>query len=296
MMLDKIITLTGADDWNRLRFTAMERSLRAVGCHLPVWVIPFDEKRFALPPNSTYWENQELIRWFAQKKASNKLRKYQTLLVGNYHFVDTDIVFLRNPETVLAPYGGFVTSDCHWNNPEGNTYTEQSLRMFKEKTTTWQKSVFNSGQYACDRALYTLEELQRTCELPEFAPTCLYYRLRDQFALNMLVNTTDVQVTNLTLPPLCMESTWAGDYDDDRYAHYWQQEARKPYIIHWAGVPMNQPRPINGLFYEFLTRAEREEWNQQVQRKYAPKRVPQKYGVFQPVAVRFKKAYQALFS
>ncbi len=294
MKLDKIITLTGADDWNRLRFIAMERSLRAVGCTLPVRVIPFDDNRFPLPANSTWWEDKELTGWLAEKKASNKLRKYQTLLVANYHFVDTDIVFLKNPEPVLAPYHGFITSDGHWNNPQGNTYTEQSLKMFKAKTTTWQKSVFNSGQYACDEALYSLRELQHTCERPEFAPTCLYYRLRDQFAMNMLVNTTDVRVTNLTLPPLCMESTWAGDYDDDQYEQYWQEEDRKPYIIHWAGIAMNKYRPINKLFYDFLTAKEKSEWDTLVLARYLPKRAHRKYGIFQPVAVRLKKAYEGL--
>ena len=39
MKLEKIITLASAPV--RLRLLAMVRSLRAVGCQLPVWVIPY---------------------------------------------------------------------------------------------------------------------------------------------------------------------------------------------------------------------------------------------------------------
>ena len=33
----------------------MERSLRAVGCDLPLLVIPYDEDLFELPPNAEWW-------------------------------------------------------------------------------------------------------------------------------------------------------------------------------------------------------------------------------------------------
>lgn len=110
----------------------------------------------------------------------------------------------------------------------------------------------------------------------------------------MLVNHASVSIKNVSLPPLCMESTWAGDYDTEDFERYWQDEARKPYIMHWAGIHMNKPRPINRLFYDFLTHSERQEWDQQVSRRYAPKSVRQKYGVFQPTAIRLKRAYDVL--
>jgi hypothetical protein len=293
MIIDKIITLTSSDNWNRLRFLAMERSLRAVGCNLPIWVIPYDDQRFELPENSVWWEIPELTQWLVTNYGNHRMRKYQCFTVANYQFVDTDIIFLRNPVTVLNSYSGFITSDGHWHNPQNNTYTDTSLKLFKAKTTTWQKAVFNSGQFACDQILYTIPQLQHTCTQPDFIDTCLLYKTRDQFAINLLVNYSDVPVTNLTLPPLCMESTWAGDYDGD-YLHYWQDENRKPYIMHWAGVHMNEPRPINQLFYSFLTEAEREEWDGMVAEKYSPKRIKHKYGLFQPAAIRIKKAYEVL--
>jgi hypothetical protein len=47
MKIEKIITL--ANNKVRLRFLAMERSLRATGCQLPLLVIPYDDKLFELP-------------------------------------------------------------------------------------------------------------------------------------------------------------------------------------------------------------------------------------------------------
>src|SRR5437764_440818 len=57
MKLERIITL--ANRKFRVRFAAMERSLRAVGCALPISVIPYDNERFDLPKNSEWWECPE---------------------------------------------------------------------------------------------------------------------------------------------------------------------------------------------------------------------------------------------
>lgn len=159
MKIEKIITLTSADDWNRLRFLAMERSLRAVGCDLPLWVIPFDEKRFDLPENAIWVMDENLFKWLNANSAHPLTRKYICLLYANYHFVDTDIIFLKNPQQVLKEYKGFITSCGHWNNPHNQTYTNQSLQLLKSKSSLWQKNVFNSGQFACDIALYTHHSL-----------------------------------------------------------------------------------------------------------------------------------------
>jgi hypothetical protein len=78
--------------------------------------------------------------------------------------------------------------------------------------------------------------------------------------LVLLANLTGVPIHNLTLPPTCMESTWAGDYAAESYENFWRDEARKPYLIHWAGCNMCEPRAIDSLFTQFLTAEERKEW------------------------------------
>jgi hypothetical protein len=255
MKLERIITL--ANRSVRLRFAAMERSLRATGCRLPLGVIPYDEQRFELPPNAAWWELPDVLAWLAAEKTHPAMRKYQCLLAANYHYVDADVIFLRNPEEVLGPHAGFVTSCCHWRDG-GHTTTEESQRVLTAKSTTWRKATFNSGQFACDRALYTFEELKRTAE--KFAATCLRLPYHEQPGLNLLVHEAGVEVTNLTLPPQAMESTWAGDYAGG-YEEYWSDARRKPYLIHWAGTAMDAGRPIDKLFYNYLTAAEKKEWD-----------------------------------
>lgn len=83
------------------------------------------------------------------------MRKYQCLTTSNYQFVDTDICFLRSPEEVLHPLTGFITSCGHWHNTE-HTCTSESQRWVANRSTVWQRDVFNSGQFACDRSLYTV--------------------------------------------------------------------------------------------------------------------------------------------
>lgn len=263
MELDKIITL--ANEPFRLRFVALERSLRATGCDLPLWVIPYDNRRFELPKNSSWWTIDPICQWLESEKSDPITRKYQCLTVANYQFVDADVVFLRNPREVLARAEGFITSCCHWSNPN-HTFTTESREVLCAKSTAWQRLVFNSGQFACDRALFTFEELKRQCLLPQHVRTCLRLTY-EQPAIVLLANLSGVPIRNLTLPPTCMESTWAGDYIEEGYERYWSDESRKPYLIHWAGCKMSEPRAIDRLFLDFLTAKERAEWDEQVAAK-----------------------------
>jgi hypothetical protein len=260
MKLEKIITL--ANKPVRLRLLGMERSLRATGCDLPLLVIPYDEKQFDLPPNATWWTTP-LRDWLQQERTHPTMAKYQCLTVGNYQYVDSDVVFLRNPETVLANEEGFVTSCGHWHNMD-QTFTTESLPFLQARTTCWPRNVFNTGQYACDRVLYTEDEIKRTCLDPRHIETTLRFRFHEQPGVNLLVNLSDVPINNLTLPPTCMESTWAGDYEQPGYERYWQDEKRKPYLIHWAGRLMWEPRAIDPLFTQYLTRDELKEWEEEV--------------------------------
>lgn len=260
MKIDKIITL--ANRQVRLRMLAMERSLRAVGCDLPLWIIPYDNDRFDLPPNAMWWEVPEVTEWLARRSARPVMRKYQCLTTSGFQFVDADVCFLRDPIHVLENQHGFVTSCGHWNNP-GHTVTLESERYARTQSTIWQSRCFNSGQFACDRQLYTFAELRAMAEDPDCAGTCLQHKFHEQPGLNLLVWKSGVDVTNLTLPPMNMESTWAGDYPGP-YQQYWMDEARQPYLIHWAGTRMDMARPINEIFLNFLTEEERREWDSDV--------------------------------
>lgn len=260
MRIDKIISL--ANNKVRLRFLAMERSLRATGCQLPLLVIPYDDNLFELPKGATWWEVPKVINWLKTEKAHPVMRKYQCLTVENYQFVDSDICFLRNPETVLEPHQGFITSCGHWRNPN-QTFTAASQQWISRKTTNWQLQVFNTGQFACDRTLYTPEQLISTAMQPEIVDTCVRWVHHEQPGLDWLVWLSGVQITNLTLPPTCMESTWAGDYIND-YKQFWTDPQRQPYLIHWAGTRMDLPRPIHQIFYDFLTPDEKVMWDAHV--------------------------------
>jgi hypothetical protein len=249
MKLDKIITLANAK--TEMAFTAMIRSLRATGCHLPVWVIPYDNDIFILPENCIWWEVPELITWVKANNMWPAFRKIQCFTTTNYQFVDSDIIFFKNPEEFLKDHTGFITSCTHWSNP-GETITDETLPFFKNKSSTWPKLTFNSGQWACDEKLYEIADLKMFCENNYketlFLKTEIY---KDQAGINLLVNHTDIGVTNLTLPPINMNSTWAGDYTDAN--SFLNFEARdKPYLIHWAGTPVNNDKYINSYLFSFL--------------------------------------------
>lgn len=255
MQLNKIITL--ANSKVELQFLALERSIRKTGCDLPIWVIPYTDDLFELPDNAQWWKIDSFCDWLAAEKARPVMRKYQCLLESNYQFIDTDAIFLRDPSKVLEPYQGWVPSCCHWNNP-GHTYTKQSKAILESMSTVWQKNIFNTGQFACDQVLYDEAAFKAMATDDRYRRTILDDPFHEQPGINLLVNLASVSITNLTLPPQNMESTWAGDYHDEHFENYWQDEDKKPYLIHWAGDKMNPSRPISKLFYDFLTEEEQE--------------------------------------
>lgn len=272
MNLERIITL--ADKGVKLRFLAMERSLRAQGCKLPISVIPYSEKRFELPEGSSWWVVPKVLTWLDSNSSHPAMRKYQCLTTKDYQFVDADVCFLRNPEGVLASQQGFITSCTHWHNV-GHTTTDQVIELLKGKTTTWQMRVFNSGQFACSESLYTVDELISVASSEKYSQTALHFPHNEQPGFNLLVNRTDIDVVNLTLPPFNMESTWAGDYPED-YKRYWTSEDRTPYLIHWAGILMEVPRPINEIFLSYLTKEEAREWSELIRDLAAKRRAKER--------------------
>ena len=139
------------------------------------------------------------------------------------------------------------------------------------RSSTWQKSVFSTGQFASEDRLYDLREIQDTAQRAEFREACLEYPLHEQPGFNQLVLSKGVTPQNLTLPPCCMESTWAGDYPAD-YEELWSDEGRKPYLIHWAGQALDQERPINSLFFKYLSSLEKAEWDGQVRLRLEERR------------------------
>jgi hypothetical protein len=183
------------------------------------------------------------------------MRKYQVLLAKNYLFVDSDVVFLKNPEKTFDLLEGFITSCCHWHNPD-HTTTPQVVKLLASKTTTWQKGIFNSGQFACGQQLYTLQSIKKVAHSEWARDTVLNHPFHEQPGMNLLIHAAGIRVVNLTLPPYLMESTWAGDYDQG-FEQFWADDARKPFLIHWAGRKMNGQMPIDELFLQYLSQDER---------------------------------------
>jgi hypothetical protein len=264
MKLERIVSLANAK--SRIPFLAMERSLRAAGCTLPLDVIPYDTDLFDLPAGSRWWKIEGIWDWLRAENAHRMMHKYQCLTIGAYHYVDSDICFVRNPQTALEPYDGWVSCCSDWNHPQW-TFTSESAAIMSRQTSLWKRTVFNAGQFACDRPLHDEQSLKQTVLRPDFINTCLRCTLHDQPGMNLLIFESKVKFTNLTLPPHNMESSWAADYPDADYQRLWTDPQRAPYLIHWAGNELYNDRPINQVFHQYLTTAERREWDEHVKQK-----------------------------
>lgn len=256
MIIEQIVTL--ANKTVELQFHAMERSLRATGCMLPITVIPFNAERFTLPTGSSWLEDPEWEQFIDSSGRCPVMRKYIALSMKNYQFIDVDVCFLRNPEIALRSSTGFTVCCGHWRNPDHTTTSESRIR-FEQASTNWTLRVFNSGQFACDSVLYSREELPDLLLSSRFRPVCLDSPFHEQPGMNLLVLERGISVTNLTLPPASLESSWAGDYRDANFSRYWEDESRKPFLLHWAGRVLKQNLPVNELYFQFLSAEERRE-------------------------------------
>lgn len=260
MKLTKIITLANASVQLDLR--AMERSLRATGCKLPLWVIPFDEVRdMELPSGAEWMDRPEFFDFVNSMGGLGHHRKYVVLTESQYQLMDVDAIFLKDPAVALEPLEGFVATCIQWSRPE-HAVTPSTEQVLRRRRSMWQLQVFNCGQFASSIQLFSETELK--LKLADQSARALFWR-RDlpweQPAVNHLVHLKSPPYTCLTLPPHNMESTWAGDYPGE-YESYWEDESRRPYLMHWAGNAWDVDRPINKLFLDYLTREEQAQWRE----------------------------------
>jgi hypothetical protein len=56
-----------------------------------------------------------------------------------------------------------------------------------------------------------------------------------------------------------MESTMAIDYPGE-WEGIWSN-GHRPYFVHYAGSALSRNLPINRLYYDFMSKAERKEWD-----------------------------------
>ena len=172
--IDKIVLL--ANKKAELQFQVFVRSLRDVGCNLPVWVIPFGKKDFEPPPGCQWIEDKDskLLAFLRQNAAHPLYRKYMALLQNHCAYFDTDIILLREPQEWLrsTPSDAFVVADTEWAKNRW-TFSADSLRFLTALSSCWPLLTFNSGFFAFEEPLYEEEELLSVIQRPEFRSTCV---------------------------------------------------------------------------------------------------------------------------
>ena len=265
MNVEKVITL--ASRKVKTPFLVLERSLRQAGCDLPLLVIPYGDDRFELPPNAEWWDSPGFVSWLRQQKAHPMMAKYRCLTEANYVYFDTDICVLEDFRPILAPYANFVVADTEWSKPGWATPPE-AVAIISQKSSLWMLSLFNAGHFACDHALYSEAELQSVSE--KYREPCIEFPHHDQPGMNVLVSVSNVETTNLCLPPYRMESTMAADYPGE-WEGVWSKDHR-PYFMHYAGSSLTPDIPISRLYYDFMTKEERAEWAAMEEKKKKAKR------------------------
>jgi hypothetical protein len=278
--VEKIIILANKNA--ELQTRVFVRSLRKVGCELPVWVIPCGERDFELPADCRWIGESKLLRFLRRASAHPFYGKYYVLLQSNCAYFDTDIVVLREPCNWLeaAPSDSFVVADTEWAKNRW-TYSADSLRFLATLSSCWPLFTFNSGFFAFEKPLYEEDELIDVIQSPEYQKTCLGRKASpiDQPAMNWLVLRKQRKIFNFNLPEQYMESTMAVDYGTSPLEAAISRP-KAPAFLHFAGPIFQENLPILNLFTSFLTAAERERWEAQVNERRNASRWLEKWPFF----------------
>ena len=280
--IDKIVLL--ANKKAELQFQVFVRSLRDVGCNLPVWVIPFGKKDFEPPPGCQWIEDKDskLLAFLRQNAAHPLYRKYMALLQNHCAYFDTDIILLREPQEWLrsTPSDAFVVADTEWAKNRW-TFSADSLRFLTALSSCWPLLTFNSGFFAFEETLYEEEELLSVIQRPEFRSTCVERKASpiDQPAINWLVLRKQRRIFNFNLPPQGMESTMAVDYGAAQPKKVLSNPAAPPFI-HYAGPVFEAGLPVTELFVSYLTKSERIRWDAELRKRRESRRWLEKWPLF----------------
>lgn len=272
MTFDQIFSM--ANRHMRLEFLAMERSLRATGCRLPLTVIPFGEPDFDLPPGASWMDISPYKTLLAPwKTGSAAFRKLSIFLQRGAVFFDADIIHLQNPEEWLAGFSPdqFVVADTEVFKNKW-TFTPRTAEVFRWTSSNWQLSNFNSGFFAFENRQLTEDAIAAAFAASESDFLINSPTPGEQSALNYLVFRLGWKVVNVCLPPYSLESTMSVDYGDN-YRELLGLPNSAPFI-HFAGGGRVLDEPIAELMLSHLSAEEAAEMkNRFLERKRLDSRV-----------------------
>jgi hypothetical protein len=264
MKIARIISMANAKV--RLQFLAMARSLRATGCDLPLFVIPYDDSRFPLPENAQWIEDEGLFAVIRESAALPITRKYLALTQTNSAYFDSDIIHLRDPRKWLEPVSedAFAVADTEWLKARW-TFTPETRELYQSKSTLWLLDNFNSGFFAHAAPMVEMAQIEEFFVAHEGMVRGQTPTRSEQEGANFLVHQSGRRVVNLCLPPQRMESTMACDYAGNFEAV--MRGPNAPAFMHYAGPGRNLDAAPARLISEHLTESENAEMRAEFERR-----------------------------
>ena len=106
---------------------------------------------------------EEFTSWLKEHQAHPTMAKRVCLTEANYAYFDTDICFIEDCRTTLAQRTGFVVADTELIK-YGEASTQESMEVLSRESSLWSLKLFNTGHFASDTPLYSLADLESTCE------------------------------------------------------------------------------------------------------------------------------------
>jgi hypothetical protein len=187
---------------------------------------------------------EEFTSWLKEHQGASIDGEVRLSHRGKLRIFHTDICFIEDCRTTLAQRTGFVVADTELIK-YGEASTQESMEVLSRETSFWSLKLFNTGHFASDTPLYSLADLESSCE--KYKETCLLAPHHEQPGINLLALVSGATLTNLCLPPHNMESTMAIDYAyRDDWEETWKQG--RPYFIHYAGGRAASQYPISRIF------------------------------------------------
>ena len=124
---------------------------------------------------------------------------------GKLHIFHTDICFIEDCRTTLAQRTGFVVADTELIK-YGEASTPESMEVLSREASLWPLRLFNTGHFASDTPLYSLADLESTCE--KYKETCLLSPHHEQAGINLLALVSGVTFTIFACLPTIWSLRW----------------------------------------------------------------------------------------
>ena len=238
-------------------------SLRSINTTVKVKVIPFDDRiaklknlresfDFEIVEHSSLQDLEEIGTrfWDGNIMSGKTWRKLACFTVQDdpFIFMDSDIVFTENPDTLYDIYASSDSAFMCFDIDETQVYKRGLLRDFMKQK--YNSRSFNSGCFISKGSTFSIDEIREVAS-GAYSKKKDFLGWGDQTFINYLLDTSEINVSVFSeVDKSYSPSTWAKNSIIDKEGKVFTKGKPMPFI-HWAGYDIGFFMPSKSVYQEW---------------------------------------------